>query len=103
MKNRSFNPFKLLVLSAAALAVLSASAAEVGGFELYGYTCGGHSLGGDAQKFRLGIEGDQGIEFGIGMTIDVGDGRKVGANFMPTVAGKRTSNTLFGVQVEAWG
>ena len=86
------------IAAAAALACLSAAqAAEVAGFELYGYTRGGfqsssgdtprggYTLGGDAQKFRLGNEGDHGIEFGIGKTFDAGNGLKFGAYYMPTV------------------
>jgi maltoporin len=92
---------KMLVRAAAVAGTMmcgfQAQAVEVGGVDLYGYTRGGfyssskdmprggYTLGGDAQKFRLGNEGDQGIEFGIGKTFDAGNGLKFGAFYMPTV------------------
>jgi len=46
---------------------------------------GGYSLGGDLQKYRLGNEGDNYLEFGIGKRFDLGDGVKWGVFYMPTV------------------
>ena len=45
---------------------------------------GGYSLGGDLQKYRLGNEGDNYIEFGIGKRFDMGEGVKWGVFYMPT-------------------
>lgn len=46
---------------------------------------GGYSLGGDLQKYRLGNEGDNYLEFGIGKKFTLGDGIKLGAFYMPTI------------------
>jgi len=46
---------------------------------------GGYSLGGDLQKYRLGNEGDNYLEFGIGKRFDLGDGIKWGVFYMPTI------------------
>ncbi|QNK65147.1 carbohydrate porin [Variovorax sp. PAMC26660] len=46
---------------------------------------GGYSLGGDLQKYRLGNEGDNYLEFGIGKKFDLGDGIKWGVFYMPTI------------------
>lgn len=90
----------LLGLAATALSVpMSAKAAvEVGGFELFGYVRGGffsanpseapkggYTLGGDVHRYRLGNEGDNGIEFGIAKHFDAGKGLKWSAYYMPTV------------------
>jgi maltoporin len=89
---------QFLAISAATLLTsLSAQAIEIDTFEFNGYMRGGayfspattprggYTLGGDTQKFRLGNEGDNGIEFGIGKTFDVGNGMKWGVQYMPTV------------------
>ncbi|MDZ4202783.1 MAG: carbohydrate porin [Gallionella sp.] len=76
-----------------------AQAFEVGGFEISGYTRfgaysspagtprGAYTLGGDTQKFRLGNEGDNGIELGIANTAELGDGKKLALMYMPSVWG----------------
>ncbi|MFH0133914.1 carbohydrate porin [Variovorax sp. VaC1] len=46
---------------------------------------GGYSLGGDLQKYRLGNEGDNYLEFGIGKKFDLGGGIKWGVFYMPTI------------------
>jgi maltoporin len=98
MNKTYYNKHRLATMAAAALCILpDARAAEVAGIDLYGYTRGGfyssrddaprggYTLGGDAQKFRLGNEGDNGIEFGIGKTFNAGNGLTFGAFYMPTV------------------
>lgn len=67
------------------------------GFEFWGYARGGfygarngapkagYSLGGDLQKFRLGNEADNYIEFGVGKRFDLGNGVRLGAFYMPTI------------------
>jgi maltoporin len=56
-----------------------------GGFYPSGKTtpAGGYSLGGNLQFYRLGNEGDNYIEIGIGKKWDMGDGVKAGAVYMP--------------------
>lgn len=46
---------------------------------------GHYGLGGDLQHFRLGNEGDNYIEFGIGKKFDLGGGLKWGTYYMPTL------------------
>ncbi|MET3493507.1 carbohydrate porin [Variovorax boronicumulans] len=46
---------------------------------------GGYSLGGDLQKYRLGNEGDNYLEFGIGKKFDLGNGIHWGVFYMPTI------------------
>jgi maltoporin len=70
---------------------------EATGLEFFGYARGGfyassggapkggYTLGGNLQKFRLGNEGDNGIEFGIGKKFDLGNGLKWGVYYMPSV------------------
>lgn len=70
---------------------------EATGLEFFGYARagfyassngaprGGYSLGGDLQKFRLGNEGDNNIEFGIAKRFDMGGGTAWGVHFMPQV------------------
>ncbi len=88
-----------LTCAAAALCCLSATAfaADVGGVEVTGYSRGGGvfsynkdqqikgglTLGGDLQKYRLGNEGDYGIEVNIAKTFDV-EGVKYKLDYMPT-------------------
>jgi len=94
---------KLSRVAAVALILpsLSAQAVEVGGFELSGYTRAGaysspagtprgnYTLGGDTQKFRLGNEGDNGIEVSIGKTFETSGGMKWGAVYMPAIWNNR--------------
>ncbi|WP_265287558.1 carbohydrate porin [Verminephrobacter eiseniae] len=85
-------------LTALALAVACSSGAmalDVAGLELSGYSRagpvfnqsdgikGGLTLGGDLQKYRLGNEGDIGIEVGLTRNFDT-DGIKWSANYMPS-------------------
>lgn len=88
-----------LTCAAAALCCLSSAAfaADVGGVEVTGYSRGGGvynynkdqqvkgglSLGGDLQKYRLGNEGDTGVEVNIAKTFDV-EGVKYKLDYMPT-------------------
>ena len=88
-----------LTCAAAALCCLSATAfaADVGGVEVTGYSRGGGvysynkdqqikgglTLGGDLQKYRLGNEGDYGVEVNIAKTFEV-DGVKYKLDYMPT-------------------
>lgn len=88
-----------LTCVAAALCCLStvALAADVGGVEVTGYSRGGGvysynkdqqvkgglTLGGDLQKYRLGNEGDYGVEVNIAKTFDV-EGVKYKLDYMPT-------------------
>jgi maltoporin len=70
---------------------------EATGLELFGYgrggfysssggaPRGGYSLGGDLQKYRLGNEGDNYIEFGIGKKFALGNGLQWGVYYMPAV------------------
>jgi maltoporin len=46
---------------------------------------GGYALGGDLQKFRLGNEGDNYFELGLGKQFDAGNGVKWGLTWMPKV------------------
>lgn len=77
-----------------AMSSMTAQAAADDGFQFSGYTRGGvftgtprggYTLGGDLQKFRLGNEGDNGIEVGLGKTADVGNGMRWGVTYMPAV------------------
>lgn len=103
MNRKSYRPgFTRGVNRTAALAIASmfgisagpAQAADVYGLEFSGYTRGGvfsgiprggYTLGGDLQKFRLGNEGDNGIEIGFGKMVDAGNGMKWGMMYMPAV------------------
>jgi len=88
------SPLAVVLLSAIAM---PASAADVGGLEISGYTRGGffmnqtgtprggYTLGGDMQKYRLGNEGDNGFEVEFRKTFEVGDGVKWSMDYMPTV------------------
>ena len=83
---------------AAASCVGTAQAADVSGLEVNGYSRGGGvfnynrdqqvkgglSLGGDLQKFRLGNEGDYGLEVSIAKTFDAGNGRTFKLNYTPS-------------------
>ena len=89
---------KLTGVAAALCCVGTAAlAADVGGVEVTGYSRGGGvysynkdqqvkgglTLGGDLQKYRLGNEGDYGVEVNIAKTFDV-DGVKYKLDYMPT-------------------
>jgi maltoporin len=92
---RNFKPAPL-ALAAALLACLAgtAGAVELGGFEFNGYSRGGPvlshsddvkgnlSLGGELQKYRLGNEGDNGIEINLARTFDL-NGTKFKVAYMP--------------------
>lgn len=90
-------PFVAMMLACAI--GFPAQARDIAGFEVEGYTRfgaysspagtprGAYTLGGDTQKFRLGNEGDNGIELGIGKTADIGNGKKLGFMYMPAVWG----------------
>lgn len=85
---------RLTAVALAAACANGAFAMEVAGFEFNGYSRGGPvfnhkdgvkgglSLGGDLQKFRLGNEGDNGIEINLARTFDAG-GVKWKVNYMP--------------------
>ena len=90
---------------AAALCAAPALAVEVGGIDLHGYLRGGihdgngtrlprggYTLGGEMHKFRLGNEGDAGIEFGLSKEFDVGGGKRFGVFYMPTLWNGDTGN-----------
>lgn len=76
----------------------SVHAAELAGLEVNGYSRGGGvfnynkdqqikgglTLGGDLQKFRLGNEGDYGLEVNIAKTFDAGNGVTYKINYMPS-------------------
>ena len=88
-----------LTCAAAVLCCLStaALAADVGGVEVTGYSRGGGvysynkdqqvkgglTLGGDLQKYRLGNEGDYGLEVNIAKTFEV-EGVKYKLDYMPS-------------------
>jgi maltoporin len=89
---------KLTCVAAALCCVGTATlAADVGGVEVTGYSRGGGvysynkdqqvkgglTLGGDLQKYRLGNEGDTGVEVNIAKTFDV-EGVKYKLDYMPT-------------------
>lgn len=89
----------LLVAAAITISSLPARAADLNGVEFSGYMRGGayfspsgtprggYTLGGDTQKFRLGNEGDNGIELGISKTVNIDDGMKWSVLYMPSVWG----------------
>jgi maltoporin len=84
-----------LIATAAALCASSAFAAEIAGIEFHGYSRGGPvlsyedgvkgsmALGGDLQKYRLGNEGDNGIEIDLIKNFEAG-GQKWKIHYMPT-------------------
>lgn len=93
-----------LVAAAAALCAGSAFAAEVAGIEFHGYSRGGPvlshddnikgglSLGGDLQKYRLGNEGDNGIEIDLIKNFEAG-GLKWKVHYMPAKWGSGAVGT----------
>lgn len=86
------------------LGIAPAGAVEFAGFDITGYGRGGnysspagtprgaYTLGGDMQKFRLGNEGDNGIEVGIAKTLEVGSNLKWALMYMPTVWNGQSSS-----------
>lgn len=90
-------------------------AVEVGEFDISGYTRfgaysspagtprGAYTLGGDTQKFRLGNEGDNGIELGIAKTSELNDGKKLTFMYMPTVWGGNYSTAQGYVAMSGFG
>lgn len=98
---------KLTCLAAALCGMGSvAFAADIAGLEVNGYSRGGGvfnynkeqgvkgglTLGGDMQKYRLGNEGDYGVEVNIAKTFDV-DGVKYKLDYMPTKWGSGNIGT----------
>jgi maltoporin len=93
-----------LAVALATAAAGSAQAADDSGFEFHGYSRGGPvltyqdnikgglSLGGDLQKFRLGNEGDNGIEVSLGKTFD-NQGTKYRVEYMPSKWGSGAVGT----------
>lgn len=94
---KTFHNISLIAAAAAALcagSATSAFAADVAGLEIHGYsrggpvlnydneTKGGLSLGGDLQKYRLGNEGDNGIEVDLIKNFEAG-GMKWKVHYMP--------------------
>ena len=85
---------RLLAVALAAACANGAMAMDVAGFEFNGYSRGGPvfnpadgvkgglSLGGDLQKFRLGNEGDNGIEINLARTFET-NGIKWKIDYMP--------------------
>lgn len=83
-----------LAASLALGAALPAHAVDIAGFEFNGYSRGGPTLnpsdgvkgnlalGGELQKYRLGNEGDYGIEVNLARTFDF-QGTKVKVDYMP--------------------
>ena len=95
---KTSHPLRLrraVLAAAVAAACCSAHAVDLGGFEFNGYSRGGpvlsHSdgvkggltLGGELQKYRLGNEGDNGIEVNFARTFETKDGVKFKVNYMP--------------------
>jgi len=95
---------RLTAVALAAACANGAFAMDVAGFEFNGYSRGGpvfnHSdgvkgnlaLGGDLQKFRLGNEGDNGIEVNFARTFEAG-GVKWKVNYMPAKWGSGDIST----------
>jgi maltoporin len=93
-----------LLAAAAALCAGSALAMDVGGIEFHGYSRGGPvlsyddnvkgglSLGGDLQKYRLGNEGDNGIEVDLIKNFEAG-GMKWKVHYMPAKWGSGAVGT----------
>ncbi|CAM3669248.1 carbohydrate porin [Polaromonas hydrogenivorans] len=93
-----------LIAAAAALCAGSAFAMDVGGIEFHGYSRGGPvlshddnikgglSLGGDLQKYRLGNEGDNGIEIDLIKNFEAG-GVKWKVHYMPVKWGSGSVGT----------
>ena len=94
----------LTALACASFLASNAHALDIAGFEVTGYSRGGPvfnptdgikgnlSLGGDLQKFRLGNEGDNGIEVNVARTFEV-DGVKWKVDYMPAKWGSGSVST----------
>ena len=90
-----FHNSSLIAATVAALFTGNSFAAEIAGIEFHGYSRGGPvlsyedgvkgsmSLGGDLQKYRLGNEGDNGIEIDLIKNFEAG-GQKWKIHYMPT-------------------
>ena len=100
-------PFPFKPLAAALLTAgctLAAHAMDIAGFEFNGYSRGGPTLnasdgvkgnlalGGELQKYRLGNEGDYGIEVNFARTFDF-QGTKVKVDYMPSKWNSGSVNT----------
>lgn len=80
------------------------------GAERQGRLRGNYSLGGDLHKYRLGNEGDNFIEFGLGKRFALGQGLRAGLFYMPkmyngdpgTAQAYATLDGLFGSQATLW-
>ena len=95
---------RLLAVALAAACANGAFAMDVAGFEFNGYSRGGpvfnHSdgvkgnlaLGGELQKYRLGNEGDNGIEVNFARSFEAG-GVKWKVNYMPAKWGSGDIST----------
>ena len=90
------------LLAAASLA-LASDGLEWSGYSRGGGTLGynqdngvqgGLSLGGDLQKFRLGNEGDAGIEVFVGKRFEAGDGLRYKLGYMPSKWGSGNVGTV---------
>ncbi len=99
-------PYKISLVAAVASALYagSALAADIGGIEFHGYSRGGPvlspsdgikgglTLGGDLQKYRLGNEGDNGIEIDLIKNFEAG-GVKWKVHYMPAKWGSGAVST----------
>ena len=86
----------LTALACASFLASNAHALDIAGFEVTGYSRGGPvfnptdgikgnlTLGGDLQKFRLGNEGDNGIEVNVARTFEV-DGVKWKVDYLSLI------------------
>lgn len=95
---------RLLAVALAAACANGALAMDVAGFEFTGYSRGGPvfnhsdgvkgglSLGGELQKYRLGNEGDNGIEINLARTFET-NGLKWKINYMPAKWGSGDIST----------
>ena len=95
---------KLAAALCAAGCINAAHAVDIGGFEFTGYSRGGPTLnpsdgvkggltlGGELQKYRLGNEGDYGIEVNLAKTFDL-NGTKVKVDYMPSKWNSGSVNT----------
>lgn len=92
-----------LIAAAAALCTSGAFAADIAGIEFHGYSRGGPvlkydsvkgglTLGGDLQKYRLGNEGDNGIEIDLIKNFEAG-GMKWKVHYMPAKWGSGSIGT----------
>jgi maltoporin len=94
----------MTALACASFLASNAHALDIAGFEVTGYSRGGPvfnptdgikgglTLGGELQKFRLGNEGDNGIEINVARTFEV-DGVKWKVDYMPAKWGSGSVST----------